>query len=278
MSSAAAASDLVIRPFAHPDEYEACTEFQEDIWGQGFNERVSAAILMVANRIGGLSAGAFDPDGVLQGFVFGLTGIEDGELIHWSDMLAVRAGRRDEGLGTRLKLYQREVLLVRGVRRMRWTFDPLQSRNAYVNLRKLGIVTDEYVPDMYGDTGSPLHRGVGTDRLVAFWEMDSPRTEKRIRGEEPPPDDSLVDVLPRVFPTKAAGVFPAPGRAVLNLDSPALLLSIPVDVDRIIEMDPELAVRWREATREAFQHYLPRGYRVTELIPRDQVSHYLLTR
>ena len=278
MPSTAAASDLVIRPFAHPDEYEACTQFQEDIWGRGFNERVSAAILMVANRIGGLSAGAFDPDGVLQGFVFGLTGIEEGELIHWSDMLAVRAGRRDEGLGTRLKHYQREVLLARGVRRMRWTFDPLQSRNAYVNLRKLGIVTDEYVQDMYGDTGSPLHRGVGTDRLVAFWEMDSPRAEKRIRGEELPPDDSLVDVLPRVFPTNEAGSLLAPGSVVLNLDSPALLLSIPVDLDRIIELDPELAVRWREVTREAFQHYLPRGYRVTELVPQDQVSHYLLTR
>lgn len=278
MPSTAAASDLVIRPFAHPDEYEACTQFQEDIWGRGFNERVSAAILMVANRIGGLSAGAFDPDGVLQGFVFGLTGIEDGELIHWSDMLAVRAGRRDEGLGTRLKHYQREVLLGRGVRRMRWTFDPLQSRNAYVNLRKLGIVTDEYVQDMYGDTGSPLHRGVGTDRLVAFWEMDSPRTGKRIRGEEPPPDDSLVDVLPRVFPTLEAGSLPAPGSVVLNLDPPALLLSIPADLDRMVEMDPELAVRWREVTREAFQHYFSRGYRVTELIPQEQLSHYLLTR
>ena len=278
MSSNPTTSDLVIRPFSDLDEYQACTDFQEEIWGQGFNERVSAAILMVANRIGGLSAGAFDADGVLQGFVFGLTGIEDGELIHWSDMLAVRTGRRDEGLGTRLKLYQRETLLTRGVRRMRWTFDPLQSRNAYVNLRKLGIVTKEYVPDMYGDTGSPLHRGVGTDRLVAFWEMDSSRTKKRIRGEEPPLDGSYLETLPRVVPTQLVGPLPVPGSTVLDLDGPTLLLSIPADVDGVVEADPELALRWREVTRKGFLHYLPRGYQVTELIPQRHVSHYVLTQ
>ena len=164
--------DVTIRPFASRSEYEACTDLQEEVWGRGFSEKVSAAILMIANKIGGLAAGAFDEEGVLKGFVFGITGVMDGKLVHWSDMLAVRDGERDMGLGTRLKQYQREVLLGRGVSEMRWTFDPLQGRNAYVNFSKLGIVAREYAQDMYGETDSPLHRGVGTDRLVATWTMD----------------------------------------------------------------------------------------------------------
>ncbi|MGW8265224.1 MAG: hypothetical protein ACWGSQ_02585 [Longimicrobiales bacterium] len=268
----------MIRPLASQADYEACTAFQEEIWGVGFNERVSAAILMVANRIGGLSAGAFDEEGGLQGFVFGLTGIEDGELIHWSDMLAVRAGLRDQGLGTRLKQYQREILLSRGVRRMRWTFDPLQSRNAYVNLAKLGIVTGEYVRDMYGDTGSPLHRGGGTDRLVAFWEMDSDRVRRRLMGLDTPSDTATLAALPMVIPTGDDGIHPTPEEPVLGLDGPALLLTIPGEIDPMVADDTRLAVQWREVTRSAFLHYFSRGYRATDLFPQGKVSQYLLTR
>ncbi len=278
VSSNARLSDLVIRPFREPGEYEACTRFQEEIWGQGFNERVSSAILMVANRIGGLSAGAFDAHGVLQGFVFGLTGIEGGELVHWSDMLAVREGYRDQGLGTRLKHYQREILLSRGVRLMRWTFDPLQSRNAYVNLEKLGIVTSEYVRDMYGDTGSPLHRGVGTDRLVAFWEMDSPRVSGRIEGKSPRSEWGLVQGAPQIVSFRKVGPFPEPEGPFLDLAGPNLLLSIPADIDEMVELDPGLALEWREATREGFLHYFQRGYQVTGMVPREDVSFYLLSR
>jgi len=269
--------DLVIRPFATSKEYEACTAFQEEVWGVGFNERVPAAILLVANRLGGLSAGAFDREGRLQGFVFGITGVEDGTLVHWSDMLAVRRELRDRGLGTRLKHYQREVLLSRGVRRMRWTFDPLQSRNAYVNFGKLGIVTAEYVRDMYGDTGSPLHRGIGTDRLVALWEMDSERVERRIAGLEKGPDSSLVESTPRVLSPEGPGSHPVPGDPVLDLDDPAFLLPIPADIDRIVNDDPGLASEWRVATRLVFQEYFSRGYQVREFVPHPSLSHYLLT-
>jgi predicted GNAT superfamily acetyltransferase len=161
---------------------------------------------------------------------------------------------------------------------MRWTFDPLQSRNAYVNLAKLGIVTREYVQDMYGETGSPLHRGVGTDRLVALWEMDSERVTRRLRGGGPLPPVAAPGALPRVIPVKVGESRPSPGRPLLELDDPELLLSIPADIDTIVAEDVALAVRWREATRMAFLHYLGRGYLATELIPDGRVSHYLLTR
>jgi chorismate synthase len=269
---------ILLRPFASPEEYEACVEFQEEIWGEGFSERIPAAMLIIANRIGGLAAGAFAPDGEMLGFVFGLTGVQEGHLVHWSDMLAVRGHLRDQGLGTRLKHYQREFLLEKGVRRMFWTFDPLQSRNAYLNFRKLGIVAREYVRDMYGDTGSPLHGGLGTDRLVATWEMDSARVANRMAGRERPPGEAEWSSLPWALKGEVRGEFPTPGRPDLTLTSTRVLLSIPRDIGPLMIGDPGLALEWRGATREALQSYLAQGYEVRELLPRKQLSHYLLAR
>jgi chorismate synthase len=266
------------RPLASPAEYEACTELQEAVWGQGFSERVSAAILMIANRLGGLSAGAFDDSGMLLGFVFGLTGVMDGELVHWSDMLAVRPDVRDQGLGTRLKRYQREVLLDRGIRRMHWTFDPLQGRNAHVNFAKLGIVSREYVEDMYGQTDSPLHRGVGTDRLVATWEMDSTRVETRLAGKDEPPRAEEVGDLPRVLEVREGDRFPKPGEALLDLNDHRILLNVPKEIDFLMNQDLALAVRWREATRVPFLHYSRRGYEVREFVREETLSAYVLER
>ncbi|TVP76623.1 MAG: GNAT family N-acetyltransferase, partial [Gemmatimonadales bacterium] len=156
-------SDFHIRPLAGRAEMEACVVLQEAVWGAGFRERVPAAILGVARRLGGVVTGAFRGD-ELVGFVFGLTGIREGRPVHWSDMLAVRAEARGRGLGIALKEAQRDELLSRGVRVMEWTFDPLVARNAHLNLNRLGAAGVEYVVDAYGDSDSPLHRGIGTDR------------------------------------------------------------------------------------------------------------------
>lgn len=281
---------LHIRPFADPEDYEACSRLQEEVWGKGFSEKVSPAILMIANRLGGLAAGAFDPRGALVGFVFGLTGIdlEKDELVHWSDMLAVRPGERDRGLGSRLKAYQREVLLGRGVERMQWTFDPLQGRNAWVNFAKLGIRTREYRPDLYGQTDSPLHRGIGTDRLVATWPMSSRRVVDRMRGDEAPPGQEEIGGVPRVLAVEeeeeaAPGQddepsLPGPGPLETGRSEPRLLIPVPGDVDRMMAGNLALAVRWRRATREAFLHYFAAGYEAREFVRGDPVSHYVLDK
>ena len=125
-----------IRPFRTIEEFRACERLQEETWGEGFSERVPTATLKVVQIIGGIAAGAYARDGSLAGFVFGMTGVRDGELVHWSDMLAVKPSLRDSGLGTQLKAYQRQVMMERGVTKMHWTFDPLQSRNAYLNFSK----------------------------------------------------------------------------------------------------------------------------------------------
>ena len=266
-----------IRPFETMEEYRACVALQEETWGHGFSERVPAAILKVGRILGGVSAGAWAEDGTLAGFVFGLTGVRDGRLVHWSDMLAVRRGIRDGGLGRRLKLHQRRVLLERGIDTMYWTFDPLQSRNAHLNFTRLGILVREYRRDMYGDTDSPLHRGIGTDRFVALWEMDSERVRSRLDGVPPvPPDPERAGRA--LGPAGRAGAHPRPGPPDLSLDQNRILVSIPAEISRLMADDPALALAWREVTRAVFTHYLDAGWEVRELLRGDPTSDYLLER
>jgi len=249
---------------------------QEDVWGAGFLEKVPPSLLLLANELGGVAAGAFDGRGGLQGFVFGLPGWVDGEVVHWSDMLAVRREWRGRGLGRALKLYQRQVSLDRGILRMHWTFDPLQGRNAHLNFSKLGIVSREYRLDMYGETGSFLHRGVGTDRMVATWELDSRRVEGRLEGAHPPPGPQGVRGVPRAVEVEEVEGFPVPASPVLGLADPRVLVPVPADLEEMMAARMALAVRWRQVTREVFLRYLSLGYEVREFLRGDLVSEYLL--
>lgn len=279
-------SAIVIRPFASIDEYRACVELQEETWGRGFSERVPPAILKVAQILGGVASGAYDADGVLVGFVFGITGLREGELAHWSDMLAVRRELRDSGLGTRLKAYQRDEVLARGVTTMYWTFDPLQSRNAHVNFNKLGIVVREYAENMYGETDSPLHRGVGTDRFVALWLLASERVAARLGralGEASPDDQADAEAralaaAPVVLDAVTGVGHPAPGPFELDRSDEALAVRIPSDIGGIMADDMELARAWRAATRATFRHYLERGWEVSGFARGAPASTYLVTR
>jgi len=270
-------TDFDIRPFHTIEEFRACVELQEATWGEGFSERVPPAILKVAQILGGVSAGAYNPDGQLLGFVFGMTGVRDGELAHWSDMLAVREHVRDTGLGARLKQYQRDQVLARGVESMYWTFDPLQSRNASLNFNKLGIVVREYVRDMYGDTDSPLHQGVGTDRFIALWQMSSDRVVARLAGSERGPESPPRDA-PRVLDSHGVDGMLRPGEPDLGSRNHRLLVTIPSDISEIMERSLDVALEWRGATRAVFTHYLGEGYEARELLRSGATSEYLLER
>jgi len=272
-------SDWTIRPLRTIEELHACVALQEETWGHGFSERVPPAILKVAQILGGVSSGAWDDRGTLVGFVFGMTGVRDGEVVHWSDMLAVRRGLRDSGLGGELKAYQRRVLLERGVNTMYWTFDPLQSRNAYLNFSKLGIVVREYARDMYGETDSPLHRGIGTDRFIALWQMDSERVTRRIeQGERGPVAEAHADDAAALAEADEGSELPRPGPPRTGLDAPRVRIAIPADISEVMATSMDLAVAWREATRATITHYLDRGYEVRELLRGARTSDYLLTR
>lgn len=264
-----------IRRFVTLDEYRECVELQDAIWGKGFSERVAVAILKVSQRLGGIAAGAYEPDGTLAGFVFGMTGVENGRVVHWSDMLGVRPGLRDSGLGTELKRYQRTEMMAAGVGRIYWTFDPLQSRNAHLNFNKLGIVVREYARDMYGDTDSHLHAGIGTDRFVAIWELESERVIERLSGDRGVSHaDEAVPALIGV----EAGEWPDPATPNLDLDAQHLSIMVPGNLDALKADSLGRAIRWREVTRQVFTHYLDAGYEVTEFVRKDGAFHYILER
>ena len=238
MTKQTAPDDLVLRPLASAEDYAACVELQEATWGRGFADRVPPSLLMITQKVGGIAAGAFEPDGTLAGFVLGFTGIRAGRPAHWSHMLAVREDRRDRGIGRWLKRYQRDQLLESGVDRMYWTFDPLVARNAQLNLNELGATIEEYVPDFYGPgEDSPVDRGIGTDRFVVRWDV----------GRETARDGR----------TETDGG----GRADVESGN-VVHVEIPPDIHALKTAAPAEAAAWRNSTRAAFMHYLGRGYRV----------------
>ena len=177
-----AAKDIRIRPVTAMAEFERCVEVQLAVWGYSDGDLVPKRVFIVADRIGGQVIGAFDQN-VLVGFAMALPGYRDGRPYLHSHMLAVLPEYRNNGLGRRLKLAQRNDALARGFDRMEWTFDPLEIKNSYLNLARLGVVVRRYIRDFYGPTTSPLQGGLPTDRLVAEWWLRSARV-RRLLGEQ----------------------------------------------------------------------------------------------
>jgi predicted GNAT superfamily acetyltransferase len=271
-------SDVIvssIRPLSGYAEYLACVALQRLAWGEDFADGVAPGLLWVTQRLGGVASGAFSERGELLGFVFGLTGICDGQSVHWSDLLAVRPELRGRGIGRALKLHQREYLLARGVSVVHWTFDPLESRNAWLNFR-LGITVREYIRDAYGEGASHLHRGLGTDRFVADWRLASERVCARLTDPAPELAAAAGAAVNDVVPSNG---WPRSCEPRLNLDEDRLLVRIPANIQPLKAAEPSLALEWRAVTRAAFEHYLTRGWEVTALRRDDaQVSSYLLER
>lgn len=182
---------IAIRPCAGLDELEACVQLEIETWGYDMTDVLPRKAFLLAQMIGGQVIGAFDSEIAaasansgpesLVGFVLAWPGVKSSArgsrpYLH-SHMLAVREGFRNRGLGAQLKLEQRREALARGIHHMEWTFDPLEIKNAYLNLHKLGAISCRYEENFYGVSSSRLQGGLPTDRLVAEWRLDSPRVQ-----------------------------------------------------------------------------------------------------
>ncbi|MGA9527285.1 MAG: GNAT family N-acetyltransferase [Terriglobales bacterium] len=181
-TSAAASGTLTIRKCESLEEMQAAFALQEEVWKFNAAELVPVRVFVLANKIGGHVVGAFE-GAALVSFTLALPGIRNGHLYLHSQMLAVRQQYRNRGLGRRMKLYQREDALARGFELMEWTFDPLEIKNAYLNIEKLGAIARRYHVNQYGITSSPLQGGLPSDRLVAEWWMKSRRVQQVLAGE-----------------------------------------------------------------------------------------------
>ncbi len=198
-------SALTIRKCEALDEMRACLALQKEVWNFSDAELVPVRLFVLAARIGGQVMGAFDGRD-LVGFALAIPGIRNGNAYLYSHMLAVRQQYRNAGLGRKLKLFQRDDALARGFELMEWTFDPLEIKNAYLNIEKLGAIARRYNVNQYGITTSPLQGGLPTDRLVAEWWMKSRRVETVLNGGKRPEfqPQVAVDVPSNVYEWKAS--------------------------------------------------------------------------
>jgi predicted GNAT superfamily acetyltransferase len=190
---------IQIRACGGSEELEACVQLQVETWGYDETEAIPRKTFLLAQKIGGQVIGAFDtevpggnlgnPGRNLVGFAMSLPGVKtfDGKpyaYLH-SHMLAVCESHRNRGLGAQLKWEQRREALSRGIRHIEWTFDPLEIKNAFLNIHRLGAFACEYRVDFYGVSSSRLQGGLPTDRLLAEWELDSPRVKRSLARRHP---------------------------------------------------------------------------------------------
>jgi predicted GNAT superfamily acetyltransferase len=175
------AHGIAIRRLGAPEEMLACVGLQKTVWRFSDLELVPLRMFVVASRTGGQVFGAFDGEHAI-GFALALTAYREGHMYIHSHMTAVLPEYQNQGVGRQLKLAQRDDALNRGVDLIEWTFDPLQLRNAYFNIVRLGATVREYLPNLYGQTSSPLHHGLPTDRLVAQWWIRGPRVKQILAG------------------------------------------------------------------------------------------------
>jgi len=167
---------VTIRMCHDLEEMRAAVALQKAVWNFTDEELVPLRLFVVAEKVGGQVIGAF-AEGKMVGFALAVPGVRNGHPYLHSHMLAVHQDYRNGGLGRRIKLFQREEAIARGFELVEWTFDPLEIKNAWLNLQKLGAIARRYTINQYGITSSPLQGGLPSDRLIAEWWLESKRVQ-----------------------------------------------------------------------------------------------------
>jgi predicted GNAT superfamily acetyltransferase len=247
VSSATETSNISIRPIETFAELRAVEELQKEVWGVPDLDVVPLTQLIAVQAAGGVLLGAFDRQ-TLVGFVYGFVAQEDGDIAHHSHMLAVKTAYRNFNLGYKLKLAQREAVLAQGINLITWTFDPLQSLNAYFNFTKLGVISDRYVVNFYGEEATSFLHQTGTDRFWVKWLLASDRVVQRLKMSTP----------------------------VLEDPSDKLLIEIPGNINALQAETPEVALDWRERTRQEFTQAVAAGYTVRDFYREGKSGIYIL--
>jgi predicted GNAT superfamily acetyltransferase len=271
-----------IRPMKTIDECQQAEELQRRAWRVDEVDVTPAHVLLTVAKNGGVVLGAFAPlDGRehMIGFVFGFLGTREGyygpeapaavKLKHCSHQLGVLPEWQGRGVGYALKVAQREAVRGQALRLITWTYDPLESRNANLNITKLGAVCNTYLRNLYGELRDDLNRGLPTDRFQVDWWIDSRRVETRLSQRRPPLTRDLYEqagtpILNRVT-FNAAGL-PVPPDEVQPLESSRGLVEFPALFQDVKRLDPGLARAWREQMRAIFEAAFAAGFTVTDMV------------
>jgi predicted GNAT superfamily acetyltransferase len=275
---------ITYRPFA-AGEHAQAVELQRTVWDPAMATPIHQ--LIAAESCGGVLIGAFVGQGRERcvGFTYGFPAHHRGETWLHSHQTAVESALRDRNVGETLKWLQRREALHLGYRRVTWTFDPLQCRNAYVNLHKLGATSAAYKENYYGELPDGMNIGLPSDRLWIDWHLDAERVIHRLDDFVartgvpllPSPTRSDTDARPEppasavVFETEpeAHGIRVPTGETRLDLDADAIHIEAPSDLDRLRdEIGDDAALEWRSRQRTAFTAYFDRGYVATGFLTR----------
>jgi len=269
---------IVIRDIELLSEMREVETLQKDAWGCNDTDVVPLTMFVAGREVGAILLGAYDRS-TLIGFVYGFPGYENGQVTHHSHMLAVRPSYRNLNLGYKLKLAQRERVLAQGIKRITWTFDPLQSLNAYFNFGKLGVIADTYKINFYGQATSSFLHQIGTDRLWVTWPLDSQRVSRRLETGKKE-SSSECEGIPSLV---KVGIDDAPlgSDPTRTLKQEQVSIEIPGDINALQNSNPKLAIEWREATRSAFTDAIAAGYMVDEFYRLSRINQsvgsYLLS-
>ncbi len=278
---------IVIREPYSTRDYRELMDVQLRIWGMpDYSEAVTYHMIIAAHRNGGVVLGAFEKDtGRAVGVIYGVPAYKDGMIYVYSHIAGVVPEYRFKGLGYEMKLIQRRIALEKGYRLIKWTYDPMQSANAYFNICKFGVVVRKFYEDYYGELQDEINRGMPSDRFEAEWWISSRRVEKVLAGEVKHP--SLNDLLEHGAYLVNNVVFedniPVIEEYSLSSSSDLVLVEIPGSLDEIRKKSRELVLDWRMKLRRIFNYYLNEmGYIVTWFISfmenNVRRSYYVLWR
>ena len=281
-------SNIEIRLLDSPEDLKLVEDLQRIIWPGNDIEIVPVHIFRASVHNGGIILGAFF-DEKLIGFVFGFPGygIFEGkrQIFHASHMAGVHPEFRNAGLGYKLKRAQWQMVRRQGIERITWTYDPLQSRNANLNLSKLGAVCNTYIPNYYGEMRDGLNIGMPSDRFQVDWWVNSNRVRRRLSKRKQQKitlsqylDAGIPIINPAIYGDNGL-LMPGKGTSY-QIQVPMLLLEIPPDIQSIKQADLKLAIQWSNLIREAFSFLFRIGYIATDFIyflGKPSKSYYVLT-
>jgi predicted GNAT superfamily acetyltransferase len=275
-----------IRPLHTIDEYRAAETLQCTVWNIQNIRVVPDAVLLTTQKNGGLVLGAFDmgagPEHAhLVGYLYGFVGLTpDGTIKHCSHQLGVLPGYQDQNIGYRLKLAQCEYVRAQGLSLITWTYDPLESRNAYLNMHKLGAVCRTYLRNIYGEMRDGLNSGLPSDRFEVEWHINSRHVARRLEGTAPDTMDTLrqagVPVLNSAHADPRTGSPLAPLADPLPIEGERVLIQVPASFQSIKAADLEIAAAWRQQTRALFEQAFARNYIATDMLIDGPQRYYLL--